>query len=471
MDNAHSRLMIYDTLQAKKCAFVAHQDRRVGVYVCGMTVYDFCHLGHGRVMVVFDVVVRVLKFLGYDVTYVRNITDIDDKIIKRAVDEGVEFTAVTERFIQEMRTDEAALGIEVPDHTPQATEFIDQMIQMIQALEEKGIAYETDGGDVCFDVTQFEGYGRLSKRKLDEQVAGARVGVADDKRHPEDFVLWKTAKPGEPAWPSPWGNGRPGWHIECSAMSSALLGLPIDIHGGGIDLCFPHHENELAQSEAAQQTQMVNTWMHAGHVMVNQEKMSKSLGNFMTLREVMKTVSADTLRLFYLMSHYRSPVDFEQQGLDSAKRSAERLFAPVQIHWAACQAGEVDRAHPEVQRFVDALCDDFNTPQALSVLFELAKASNRARDAGNDATAEALAVQLCALGSVLGLFQPGAQTVSGAESEILSISEEQIESAIHARQVAREAKDWAEADRVRDALLAQGVRLIDGPTGTTWEAV
>lgn len=451
-------LHIFNTLTRSKEAFVPLVPGRVRMYVCGMTVYDLCHLGHARVFVVFDMVVRWLRASGYDVEYVRNITDIDDKIIKRAAENGETPAALTARFIAEMHADERALGVLPPDHEPRATQYVAQMLAMIGQLEKGGLAYPAPNGDVYYGVRGFPGYGRLSGKSLDELRAGERVEVDPNKRDPMDFVLWKAAKPGEPAWDSPWGPGRPGWHIECSAMSGELLGPHFDIHGGGQDLQFPHHENEIAQSEGAHGCTFVNVWMHNGFVRVDNEKMSKSLGNFFTIREVLGRYDAEVVRFFILRAHYRSPLNYSDAHLDDARSALSRLYTALKS--APAETSAVDWAMPAAARFKAAMDDDFNTPEALAVLFELAGEANR-----GDAAA---AGQLRALGGVLGLLQrPAADFLKGGVAAG-GLDEAGIESLIAARLAARQARNFAESDRIRDALKAAGVVLEDGPGGTTW---
>jgi len=427
------------------------------MYVCGMTVYDFCHLGHARVMVVFDVVRRWLRASGYRVTYVRNITDIDDKIIRRAGENGESVADLTARFIRAMDEDLAALGVEKPDHEPRATQYVPQMLELIERLEARQLAYQSASGDVNFAVRRFPGYGRLSGKSLDDLRAGERVEIDRAKDDPLDFVLWKRAKPGEPAWDSRWGAGRPGWHIECSAMSCALLGEHFDIHGGGQDLQFPHHENEIAQSEGASGQPFVNTWMHNGFVRVDEEKMSKSLGNFFLIRDVLQRFDAEVVRFFILRAHYRSPLNYSDAHLEDARQALTRLYTALK--GAPDAAARVDREQPHAQRFRAAMDDDFGTPEAVAVLFELANEVNRGR--------ADLAGQLRALGGVLGILQREAGkflragTAGGPDTAW-------IEEHIAARLAARKAKDFALADRIRKELGDQGIVLEDGPRGTTW---
>ena len=451
-------LYITNTLTRTKEEFVPLKPGVIRMYVCGMTVYDLCHLGHARVFVVFDMVTRWLRASGYQVEYVRNITDIDDKIIKRAQENGETPTALTERFIAAMHEDERALGVLPPDHVPRATAYVAQMLELIGQLIQHGLAYPAPNGDVYYSVRAFPEYGRLSGKSLDEMRAGERVEVDPNKRDPMDFVLWKAAKPGEPAWDSPWGPGRPGWHIECSAMSADLLGKHFDIHGGGQDLQFPHHENEIAQSEGAHDCKFVNYWMHNGFVRVDNEKMSKSLGNFFTIREVLKNYDAEVVRFFILRAHYRSPLNYSDAHLDDAKGALTRLYTALKNTPPACAAP--DWSQPAAQRFQAAMNDDFNTPEALAVLFELAGEANR----GDVVAAQTLR----SLGGVLGLLQRETADFLQAGAEPEAVSEAEIEALIAARQAARKAKDFAESDRIRDTLAAAGVVLEDGAGGTTW---
>jgi cysteinyl-tRNA synthetase len=459
-------LQIFNSLTRKKETFEPIEPGKVRMYVCGMTVYDYCHLGHARVLVVFDIVYRYLKALGLDVTYVRNVTDIDDKIIKRANENGEAFGALTARFIQAMHEDAEALGVLPPTFEPKATENIEAIIDMIGTLVDKGYAYVATNGDVYYDVHKFEHYGQLSGKKLDDLQAGARVEVGEDKRDPLDFVLWKAAKPGEPAWSSPWGEGRPGWHIECSAMSTQILGNHFDIHGGGQDLQFPHHENEIAQSEACTGEHFVNYWMHNGFVRINEEKMSKSLGNFFTVREILERYRPEEVRYFVLTSHYRSPLNYSDAQLDNARGALTRLYTALR---GLPQA--VPAEAPELrERFDAAMCDDFNTPEALAVLFDIARDANKAREGGDEPGAAALAALLRELGAVLGLLgdDPEAYLKGGGAPAEGGLTDAQIDALITARNDARAARDWAEADRIRDELKDQGVVLEDGAGGTSW---
>lgn len=454
---------IYNTLTRRKEPFKPLVDGKVSMYVCGMTVYDYCHLGHARVMVAFDVITRYLRHRGYDVTYVRNITDIDDKILKRAEENGEPIDALTERMIAAMHEDEARLNVLPPSQEPRATRHIDDIIAMIETLIDKGFAYAAANGDVYYRVRKFTDYGKLNNRQLDDMRSGARVDVDVHKEDPLDFVLWKAAKPGEAHWHSPWGDGRPGWHIECSAMSTCCLGDTFDIHGGGPDLTFPHHENEIAQSEAATGKTYVNTWMHAGAVRVNQEKMSKSLGNFFTIRDVLAEHDPEVVRYLLVASHYRSAINYSVDSLVEARKSLTRLYTALDGVNADEQAAASDAA----ERFTAAMDDDFNTPIALAALFDLARDLNRAK---SDQPAEAprLAGELKRLAGVLGLLQQTPQTfLKGAQQQV-ALSEEEIEVKIAERQAAKGSKDFARADAIRDELAALGIILKDSREGTTW---
>ena len=458
-------LSIYNTLSKTKEPFKPLVDNQVRMYVCGMTVYDFCHIGHARVMVAFDVVSRWLRHRGYDVTYVRNITDIDDKIIRRANENGEPFEALVERMIAAMHEDEARLCVLRPDIEPRATQHIDGMFRMIQTLIDKGYAYAPGNGDVYYRVGKFEGYGKLSRRKIEDLKIGARIEVDEAKEDPLDFVLWKGAKPGEPSWQSPWGAGRPGWHIECSVMSTCCLGETFDIHGGGPDLVFPHHENEIAQSEAATGKPYANAWMHAGAVRVDGEKMSKSLGNFFTIREVLEKYSPEVVRYLLVSSHYRSPINYSEDSLREAKGALERFYNGLKgLPEAAVRGGEAFE-----ERFVAAMDDDFNTPEACAVLFEMVREVNRLREIDVQAAA-GLAARLKALAGLLGVLQlePDAFLQAGAEGKVDAA---EVEALIAARLQARVEKNWAESDRIRDQLTAMGVVLEDGKGGTTWRLV
>jgi len=498
-------LRIYNSLTRHKQAFVPIEPGKARLYVCGMTVYDYCHLGHARVMVVFDVVRRWLRALGFAVTYVRNITDIDDKIIKRAQENGESVESLTARFIEAMHEDNAALGVEAPDHEPRATAYVPGMLDMIAALERRGLAYRAANGDVNFSVRKFPDYGKLSGRSLDDLRAGERVEVDAAKHDPLDFVLWKQAKSGEPAWDSPWGKGRPGWHIECSVMSSTLLGNHFDIHGGGQDLQFPHHENEIAQSEGANQSTFVNYWMHNGFVRVDNEKMSKSLGNFFTVREVRAKYDPEVIRYFIVRAHYRSPLNYSDRHLDDAKHALTRLYTAladaellIQASVSVVPPEKIDWGVDFSADFRSAMNDDFNTPEAVSSLFQLASEINRLRNAlvheahkarGQEAVWKNklvdLATTLKSLGGILGLlghdpraFLQGTVTGHGSLEAgsvamqgvgVVTHTPESIEKLIASRTAARKAKNFAKADRIRNALLEEGIVLEDTPDGrTTW---
>jgi len=455
-------LKIYNTLARDKQEFVPIEPNVVRMYVCGMTVYDYCHLGHARVMVVFDMVYRWFKASGYDITYVRNITDIDDKIIRRAAENNESIHELTQRFIDEMHVDADALGVSRPDFEPRATQYVPEMLEMIAKLEANGLAYQAADGDVNYAVRKFEGYGKLSGKSLEDLRAGERVEVTDAKNDPLDFVLWKHARETEAEevkWDSKWGKGRPGWHIECSAMGSKLLGEHFDIHGGGADLQFPHHENEIAQSEGAHQCGYVNYWMHNGFVRVDNEKMSKSLGNFFTIREVLKQYDPEVVRFFILRAHYRSPLNYSDAHLDDAKKALDRLYTALKSG-AASGERAVNWTEAYAVRFKAAMDDDFNTAEAIAVLFELANEVNRSQS-------EESAAQLKALGAVLGLLERDpTQFLQGAGSD-----DAQIVGQIAARNAAKLAKNYAEADRIRKALLADGIVLEDSAAGTNWRRV
>ena len=487
-------LKIYNTLTRSKQEFVPITPGKVNLYVCGMTVYDYCHLGHARVMVVFDVVRRWLRTLDYQVIYVRNITDIDDKIIKRAHENKEPMGTLTGRFITAMDEDAAALGIEKPDHEPRATQYVQGMLDMIEVLRGRGLAYQASDGDMNYAVRKFEGYGKLSGKSLDDLRAGERVQVDMAKDDPLDFVLWKHAKEGEPSWDSPWGKGRPGWHIECSVMSSSLLGKHFDIHGGGQDLQFPHHENEIAQSEGAHQCTFVNTWMHNGFVRVDNEKMSKSLGNFFTVREILAKYDPEVVRFFIVRAQYRSPLNYSDHHLDDAKQGLTRLYTALKDHDVA--AGEIDWNNAHAKRFREAMNDDFNTPEALAVLFELVNEINRLKSVD-------MARLLKSLAGVLGLLQRNSSdflkgistlgvlsgelslAVGATASTSVNVVERfigptesvigdagsqgilQIESLMTQRTVAKKSKNYLEADRIRNVLFESGIVLEDKPDGTT----
>ncbi|MEW6354275.1 MAG: cysteine--tRNA ligase [Pseudomonadota bacterium] len=470
-------LYIHNSLTKTKELFTPIEPGKVRLYVCGMTVYDYCHLGHARVLVVFDTVVRHLRSLGYQVTYVRNITDIDDKIIRRAQENNETINALTERFIHAMHEDADRLRVLRPDAEPRATRHIGEILNMIRALMEKGYAYQAPNGDVYYDVSRFARYGALSGKHLEDLRAGSRVEIDEAKDDPLDFVLWKAAKPGEPSWESPWGPGRPGWHIECSAMSTHCLGAHFDIHGGGMDLQFPHHENEIAQSEAATGCKFVNVWMHNGFVRVNEEKMSKSLGNFFTVREVLKHYHPEEIRYFILASHYRSPLNYSEENLQQARAALTRLYTalrglsatPVRSEERGVRSN-TSPLTPHPSRFMEAMNDDFNTPEALAVLFDMARDVNKLRGENTNEAAR-LAAILKHLGGLLGLLQDDAenylQAAAGAAAQD-AITKEEIERLIAQRNLARKNKNWAESDRLRDVLKARGIILEDGPGGTTW---
>ena len=468
-------LKIYNTLAREKQVFKPIIDGKVSMYVCGMTVYDYCHLGHARVMVVFDMVSRWLRASGYKVNYVRNITDIDDKIIKRAYDNHETIAQLTQRFIEAMDEDSAKLGVIRPDIEPKATDFVGGMIKMIATLIEKGFAYAANNGDVFYSVNHFEGYGKLSGKSLEDLRAGERVEVDMHKKDPMDFVLWKSVKPNEPSWDSPWGKGRPGWHIECSAMSSHHLGERFDIHGGGQDLQFPHHENEIAQSEAAHShdgklCQMVNYWMHNGFVRVDDEKMSKSLGNFFTIRTVLERYDAEVVRFFILRAHYRSPLNYSDQHLDDAKLALTRLYTALRPYDVVDT--KIDWQDSQARRFKQAMDDDFNTPEAMAVLFDLANEVNKTKSLES-------ASLLKNLGGVLGLLQRDASEFLQGVVQAPSIQAEgkelterldsrEIDSKILERIEAKKTRNFVEADRIRKELADAGIVLEDSPLGTTW---
>jgi len=488
-------IRIYNTLSSQKESFVPIEPGRVYMYVCGITAYDFCHVGHARSAIVFDVIYRYLQYRGFDVVCVRNFTDVDDKIIARAQEEGTTSQAIAERFIDAFYEDMDELGVIRPDYEPRATEFIQEMIELIQILVEKGYAYQVDG-DVYFAVEKFSDYGKLSKRKLDEMIAGARVAVEAGKKNPMDFALWKASKPGEPAWPSPWGEGRPGWHIECSAMSTKYLGSTFDIHGGGKDLIFPHHENEIAQSEAAFGKLFARYWVHNGFVNVNQEKMSKSLGNFFTIREVYERYQPEVLRLFLLASHYRSPVDFSPESMAEAERGLERFYHTIeQVNELAGDLASSeqlphsddpefkslqDRVDSVVTRFQSDMDDDFNTAAALGQLFDLCRALNRFQDSRSPKpTAEEKTLlaqgvrRLRRCANVLGLLQRSPEEFFQEHRRmslaLLGIDEKEVERLIAERTQARKEKNWARADEIRDELAEMSIVVEDKAEGTRWK--
>ena len=463
MSNPLPTIRIHNSLTRRKEPLTPIAPGKVRMYVCGMTVYDYCHIGHARVMVVFDMVSRYLRARGYDLTYVRNVTDIDDKIIKRAAENGESIEALTARFIEYMHEDERALGVLPPDEEPRATTHIPEINGMIARLIANGYAYQGANGDVYYRVRKFAAYGRLSGKSLDELQVGARIAADESKDDPLDFVLWKSAKPGEPQWDSPWGPGRPGWHIECSAMSMHCLGNHFDIHGGGQDLQFPHHENEIAQSEGATGEPFVNLWMHNGFVRVADEKMSKSLGNFFTIREVLAKFDPEVVRYLILASHYRSPLNYSEDSLANAKQALTRLYLTLQ------EAGIGERASDGkefARRFYEAMDDDFNSPIALAVLFDLAREINRVRQADPE-EASALAGRLRELGGILGLLgRDPEQFLKGHAAT--GTSDADIEALVAARTAARAGRNWAESDRIRDELKQRGVILEDKAGVTAW---
>lgn len=461
-------LQIHNSLTGSKEEFKPLVEGKVGMYVCGMTVYDYCHIGHARVMVSFDVITRYLRQQGYEVNYIRNITDVDDKIFNRANENGEPYHELTTRFIDAMHEDERALSVLPPNSEPRATEHIDNILNMVQTLIEKGFAYAASNGDVYYRIDKFEGYGKLSNRNIDEMRAGARVEVDENKENPLDFVLWKGAKEGEASWESPWGPGRPGWHIECSAMSTCCLGNTFDIHGGGPDLKFPHHENEIAQSEAATGEKYVNTWMHAGAVRVDNEKMSKSLGNFFTIREVLEKYNPEVVRYFLIASHYRSAINYSEESLKQAQQALERFYTTLRN--AKAQPSVETACHSESTtefriRFETAMNDDFNTPVALAVLFDIAREINRAESA-----TEVLVDLLLELGETVGVLQQDPEAfLQGANvGDADEISAEEVEQLIIDRKNARLEKNWGRADEIRDLLIEKGIVLDDGREGTTW---
>jgi cysteinyl-tRNA synthetase len=456
-------MKIYNTLARQKQEFIPLVPGHIRMYVCGMTVYDYCHLGHARVLVAFDAITRYLRARGWHVTYVRNITDIDDKILRRADENGEAYTALTARFIDAMHEDEARLGVARPDIEPCATAYIEQIIAMVQQLIDNGYAYHASNGDVYYIVEKFSPYGKLSGKNVEELLAGARIDVDEAKRDPRDFALWKSAKPGEVHWHSPWGDGRPGWHIECSAMSTCCLGDSFDIHGGGPDLPFPHHENEIAQSEAATGKTYVNYWMHAGAVRVDNEKMSKSLGNFFTIREILDQYHPEVVRYLLLSSHYRSAINYSEENLQIARGALERFYTALRgmENIPVLPLADLDTNQPAVARFIEVMDDDFSTPEAIAVLFDLARQLNTTRQSTTTATT------LKSLGAVLGLLQDNPSTFlqAGGANELDASS---IEALIAERVQAKADKNFARSDEIRDQLKAQGVVLEDSRTGTTW---
>jgi cysteinyl-tRNA synthetase len=471
-------------MSGRKEVFEPLQPGKVGMYVCGVTVYDYCHIGHARANVVFDVIYRYLQFIGYDVTYVRNYTDVDDKIIKRANERGITSDDLAGEFIQAFDEDMARLGLADPTVQPKATHHIDHIIALVQRLIERGIAYES-GGDVYFSVENFPSYLKLSKRNMDEMRSGARIAPGEQKRNPMDFALWKAAKPGEPAWESPWGPGRPGWHIECSAMAMEYLGESFDIHGGGKDLVFPHHENEIAQSEGATGKPFVKYWLHNGFVNVNQEKMSKSLGNFFTIRDILKSYDPEVLRFFILTAHYRSPIDFSDQNLQEARLGLSRFYEALQVAREVLDASPASDSVSEAGKtleaaFREAMDDDFNTAAAIGHLFEAVRTINRLvtekgfrKNREKLAEVRALYETLLKLGGVLGIFASDPATwlrqMNLALLTATGYSEADMEEFIRQRQEARKNKDFTRADEIRDELAAKGIQLLDGPQGTTWK--
>lgn len=456
-------LTIYNTLTQQKEIFKPIQPNKIGMYVCGVTVYDYCHIGHARTYTSVDVMIRYLRFAGYDLRYVRNITDIDDKIIKRANENNEPFNAVTERFTKAMHEDFAALGLSLPNDEPRATDYIPEMISIIEKIIANKHGYVASNGDVYFDVRSFKTYGCLSHHNIEQLESGARVDIVEVKNDPLDFVLWKVAKPGEPSWDSPWGKGRPGWHIECSAMSMDLLGEHFDIHAGGRDLIFPHHENELAQSEAATHAKFANVWMHGGFLQIDKEKMSKSLGNFITIRDVLQDHAPEVLRYLLIGSHYRSPLVYTDDALFQSKQALSRFYAALRF---LPEANKVEKSSFE-DKFIAAMNDDFNTPIALSVLFDLAHEIQRLREKDLEAAASHGAL-LKYLGDVLGILQADPESFFKSDSSVDAVK---VESLIAARQQARVDKNWAEADRVRKELTEMGIVIEDGASGTTWKSM
>lgn len=459
-------MQIFDSLTGEKHELKPVIPGEVKLYVCGQTVYDVCHIGHARSMIAFDMVVRYLS-LNYKVIYVRNITDVDDKIIKRAHENGETCDALTERFIDLMHKDEHDLGLLPPTFEPRATETITPIIEIIQKLMDEKVAYIAGNGDVCFEIRQFKDYGKLSKRDIEKLISGARIDINEGKKDPLDFVLWKLAKPGEPQWESPWGNGRPGWHIECSAMAKNILGQPFDIHGGGMDLKFPHHENEIAQSEAAFHSAFANTWMHVGLLNVEGEKMSKSLNNFFTIQEVLEKYPVEVVRYFMLSSHYRSPVNYSKDNMEQAAQSLGRLYTA--IRGLKLSDAMPDSKNTFVEKFYVAMNDDFNSSVAISVLFDMAREINKLREANNNPDAEKLASQLKKCAEIFGFLQSDPESfLQGDVSDDFSAK---VEALIAARNLARKNKDYAEADRVRAELQQLNVVIEDGANGTTWRKV
>jgi cysteinyl-tRNA synthetase len=465
-------LSIYNSMSGRKESFAPITPGKVRMYVCGITVYDYLHLGHARMMIVFDMVVRYMRSVGLEVEYVRNITDIDDKIIERANEQGVEIGELTAKFIQEMHRDADALGVLRPDHEPRATDHLDAIVAMIAELERRGLAYRGDNGDVYYAVARFADYGKLSRKNLADLRAGSRIDVAESKRDPLDFVLWKAAKPDEPQWESPWGPGRPGWHIECSAMSTEMLGNTFDIHGGGMDLKFPHHENEIAQSCGATGADFARLWMHNGFVRVDEEKMSKSLGNFFTVRDILTRFQPEEVRFLMLGSHYRKPLNYSEQELISAGAALDGYYTAL----ARVEPGELPREEEFTARFRECMDDDFNSPGALAVLADLRRELSRVLDAGDNARGAALAALLRQLGGVLGILQDNPtgwlrRPKRGTSQAQDALDDAAIDALIEQREQARAARNWAEADRIRDELKSAGIALEDGAGGTGWRRI
>ncbi|MDH3894063.1 MAG: cysteine--tRNA ligase [Chromatiales bacterium] len=465
-------LSIYNSMSGRKESFVPITPGKVRMYVCGITVYDYLHLGHARMMIVFDMVVRYMRSVGLEVEYVRNITDIDDKIIERANEQGVEIGELTAKFIEEMHRDADALGVLRPDHEPRATDHLDAIVAMIAELERRGLAYRGDNGDVYYAVARFADYGKLSRKNLADLRAGSRIDVAESKRDPLDFVLWKAAKPDEPQWESPWGPGRPGWHIECSAMSTEMLGNTFDIHGGGMDLKFPHHENEIAQSCGATGADFARLWMHNGFVRVDEEKMSKSLGNFFTVRDILTRFQPEEVRFLMLGSHYRKPLNYSEQELISAGAALDGYYTAL----ARVEPGELPRDEDFTARFRECMDDDFNSPGALAVLADLRRELSRVLDAGDNARGAALAALLRQLGGVLGILQDNPtgwlrRPKLGTSQAQDALDDAAIDALIEQREQARAARNWAEADRIRDELKSAGIALEDGAGGTGWRRI
>ncbi|MEJ2160373.1 MAG: cysteine--tRNA ligase [Chromatiales bacterium] len=465
-------LCIYNSMSGRKESFAPITPGKVRMYVCGITVYDYLHLGHARMMIVFDMVVRYMRSVGLEVEYVRNITDIDDKIIERANEQGVEIGELTAKFIEEMHRDADALGVLRPDHEPRATDHLDAIVAMIAELERRGLAYRGDNGDVYYAVARFADYGKLSRKNLADLRAGSRIDVAESKRDPLDFVLWKAAKPDEPQWESPWGPGRPGWHIECSAMSTEMLGNTFDIHGGGMDLKFPHHENEIAQSCGATGADFARLWMHNGFVRVDEEKMSKSLGNFFTVRDILTRFQPEEVRFLMLGSHYRKPLNYSEQELISAGAALDGYYTAL----ARVEPGELPRDEDFTARFRESMDDDFNSPGALAVLADLRRELSRVLDAGDNARGAALAALLRQLGGVLGILQDNPtgwlrRPKRGTSQAQDALDDAAIDALIEQREQARAARNWAEADRIRDELKSAGIALEDGAGGTGWRRI